>query len=282
MGRHAGSKGSGTFATGLKAPERGSPDPFAFRRAQRVAVRELPPKRRDSGRRPPQLKPSGLCGFEVHRKLDSQIVGNSGLYFTCYRLSLLRWSAVPAARNARAIDIVAYSRDGKQYPGIQVSSLRERAPLPPGTSTEHRMGDFWAIIDKLSSEWTASILTPHEVKRRGRRGGKMAGFRPGFSPVPTKPTSSAKLGIGSHEATPRHNKLPQPSGFLSGRAAGHYPRSRRRGQYRASLTNSVTVSPPVSAVRFSSSGARCTCRRRSRSARARPRPPARPRRRLSP
>ncbi len=30
-------------------------------------------------------------------KLDSQIVGNAGLYFTCYRLSLLGCNAMPAA-----------------------------------------------------------------------------------------------------------------------------------------------------------------------------------------
>ncbi|QCQ22217.1 hypothetical protein [Desulfoglaeba alkanexedens] len=105
-------------------------------------------------------------------KLDSQIVGNAGLYFTCYHLSLLGWNAMPTARNARGIDIVAYSRDGKRYLGIQVKSLSKQAPVPLGASIENLMGDFWVIINKLSSEPTAFILTPHEVKRLAHRGEK--------------------------------------------------------------------------------------------------------------
>lgn len=40
--------------------------------------------------------------------LDAQIVGNVGIYLNCFRLSLLGWNAVPTARNARGIGIVAY------------------------------------------------------------------------------------------------------------------------------------------------------------------------------
>ena len=69
-------------------------------------------------------------------KLDGQIVGNAGLYFTCYRLSLLGWNVMPTARNARGIDVVAYSRDGKRYIGIQVKSLSKRVPVPLGTSLD--------------------------------------------------------------------------------------------------------------------------------------------------
>jgi len=105
-------------------------------------------------------------------KLDAQIVGNAGLYYTCFRLSLLGWNVMPTARNARGIDIVAYSRDGKRYLGIQVKSLSKRAPVPLGASIENLMGDWWVIINKLSSEPTAFILTPDEVKRLVHRGEK--------------------------------------------------------------------------------------------------------------
>lgn len=110
-------------------------------------------------------------------RLDRQIVGNAGLYFACYRLSLLGWNVMPTARNARGIDIVAYSRDGKRYIGIQVKSLIKRAPVPIGTSVENPMGDFWLIVDKLSWEPMVFILTPRDVKRlahRGERGGKVS------------------------------------------------------------------------------------------------------------
>jgi len=105
-------------------------------------------------------------------KLDSRVVGNAGLYYTCYQLSRLGWNAMPTARNARGIDIVAYSRDGKRYLGIQVKSLSQRAPVPLGVSIENLMGDFWVIINKVISDPTAFILTPDEVKRLAHRGEK--------------------------------------------------------------------------------------------------------------
>lgn len=74
--------------------------------------------------------------------------------------------------NARGIDVVAYSRDGKRYLGIQVKSLSRRAPVPLGTSLDNLMADFWIIINQVISKPTAFILTPDEVKQRAHRGEK--------------------------------------------------------------------------------------------------------------
>lgn len=105
-------------------------------------------------------------------KLNTQIIGNAGLYFACYRLSLLGWNAMPTTRNARGIDVVAYSRDGKQYVGIQVKSLSKRSPVPLGTTLDNLMGDYWVIISKVISEPTAFILSPDEIRRLAHRGEK--------------------------------------------------------------------------------------------------------------
>ena len=105
-------------------------------------------------------------------KLDAQVVGNAGLYLTCYHLSLLGWNAMPTARNARGIDVVVYSRDSKRYLGIQVKSLSKRAPVPLGKSLDNIMGDFWVIINRVISEPTFFILTPDEIKERAHRGEK--------------------------------------------------------------------------------------------------------------
>lgn len=105
-------------------------------------------------------------------KLNAQIIGNAGLYFACYHLSLLGWNVMLTARNARGIDIVAYSRDGKRYLGIQVKSLSKRAPVPLGTSIDDLMGDFWIIINQVISEPAAFILTPDEIKQRAHRSEK--------------------------------------------------------------------------------------------------------------
>ena len=46
--------------------------------------------------------------------LNTQVVGNVGLYYVCYRLSGLGWNVMPTARNARGIDVVIYSQDAKK------------------------------------------------------------------------------------------------------------------------------------------------------------------------
>ncbi len=102
-------------------------------------------------------------------KLDSQVVGNAGLYFTCFHLSLLGWNAMPTARNARGIDIVAYSRSGSHFFGVQVKALSKRAPVPLGTSLDKIMGDFWIIVNNIVADPAVFILRPAEVRERARR-----------------------------------------------------------------------------------------------------------------
>ncbi len=104
--------------------------------------------------------------------LDPQITGNVGLYYCCYRLSLLGWNVMPTARNARGIDIIAYSRDDVRFVGIQVKALAKRNPVPLGTSLEKIMGTFWIIVNRVTSNPTAYVLLPAEVKERAHRGQK--------------------------------------------------------------------------------------------------------------
>jgi hypothetical protein len=104
--------------------------------------------------------------------LDPQITGNVGLYYCCYRLSLLGWNVMPTARNARGVDIIAYSRDARRFVGVQVKALSKRNPVPLGTSLERIMGDFWVIVNKVASAPSAFILLPDEVKARAHRGEK--------------------------------------------------------------------------------------------------------------
>ena len=51
--------------------------------------------------------------------ITSQTVGNIGLYYTCYKLSLFGWNVMPTARNAKGIDIMAYSQTGQKRVLIQ-------------------------------------------------------------------------------------------------------------------------------------------------------------------
>jgi hypothetical protein len=102
--------------------------------------------------------------------LDPQITANVGLYYCCYQLSLRGWNVVPTARNARGVDIIAYSRDAIRFIGIQVKALSKRNPVPLGTSLEKVMGDFWVVVNKVAMSPSAFVLLPAEVKERAHRG----------------------------------------------------------------------------------------------------------------
>jgi hypothetical protein len=104
--------------------------------------------------------------------LDPQITGNVGLYYCCYRLSLLGWNVMPTARNARGVDIIAYSRDALRFIGIQVKALSKRNPVPLGISLEKIMGDFWVIVNRVATSPAAFVLLPAEVRERAHRGEK--------------------------------------------------------------------------------------------------------------
>jgi hypothetical protein len=96
-----------------------------------------------------------------------------GLYYCLYMLSRKGWNVMPTARNARGVDIIAYSADASHYIGIQVKALSKRNPVPLGPSLEKCMGVFWVIVNKVASETPATfVLTPAEVKELAHRGEK--------------------------------------------------------------------------------------------------------------
>ncbi len=105
-------------------------------------------------------------------KLHPLVTGNVGLYYCCYRLSLLGWNVMPTARNARGVDLIAYNSDASKFIGVQVKALAKRNPVPLGTDLEKIMGDFWIIVNNVAKEPTAFILLPSEVKQRAHRGEK--------------------------------------------------------------------------------------------------------------
>jgi hypothetical protein len=105
--------------------------------------------------------------------LDPQLTGNIGLYYCCYRLSLLGWNVMPTARNAGGVDIIAYSRDASRFVAVQVKALSKRNPVPLGTSLDKVMGDFWVIVSSVASTAPSSfVLAPLEVREGAFRGEK--------------------------------------------------------------------------------------------------------------
>jgi hypothetical protein len=98
-------------------------------------------------------------------RLSTQVVGNVGLYYACYRLSLDGWNVMPAARNARGIGAVIYSQDATRIATLQIKALTRRNPVPLGNSLERLFGDWFVICRNLAvGEPECFVLTPAEVR----------------------------------------------------------------------------------------------------------------------
>ena len=105
-------------------------------------------------------------------KRDSQVTGNVGLYLTCFHLSRMGWNAMPTARNARGVDIIAYNRDCSRTISVQVKTLSKKNPVPLGATLDKVMGHFWVIVNNVASDPQTYVLLPDEVRQLAHRGEK--------------------------------------------------------------------------------------------------------------
>src|SRR3972149_2733586 len=106
-------------------------------------------------------------------KKPSQVVGNAGLFYVCYKLSMLGWNVMPTSRNARGIDVMCFSMDGTRMLSVQVKSLSKKNPVPIGVDLKNIMADYWIIVNDLDSGNPQSyIMLPKEVKALAHRGEK--------------------------------------------------------------------------------------------------------------
>lgn len=105
-------------------------------------------------------------------KLDTQVTGNIGMYYACYKLSCMGWNVMPTSRNARGIDIIAYNKNATDFIGVQIKTLSKRNPVPLGNSLDKIMGDFWIIINNVNNgvkELSSFIISPEEIKKLARK-----------------------------------------------------------------------------------------------------------------
>lgn len=105
---------------------------------------------------------------------STHVVGNIGMYFAAYRLSLMGWNVMPTSRNARGIDLLVYNTAADRFLGIQVKSLSKlKSPVPLGKSIDAFMGDWWIIVTKaITATPECFIMKPEEVRRSAHRGEK--------------------------------------------------------------------------------------------------------------
>jgi hypothetical protein len=97
-------------------------------------------------------------------RADKQTIGNVGMYYVCYRLSVLGWNAMPTSRNARGIDVLIYSQDGSVTHTIQVKTLSGFLPVPLGKSLSSITAHWLVVCAGVAlGEPQCSILSPVEI-----------------------------------------------------------------------------------------------------------------------
>jgi hypothetical protein len=95
---------------------------------------------------------------------NRQVVGNIGMYFAAYQLSLRGWNVMPTSRNARGIDLLAYDSDADHYLGIQIKALSGIGAVPLGKSLDNLLGEWWIVVSAVATTPECYVLTPAEVR----------------------------------------------------------------------------------------------------------------------
>lgn len=106
-------------------------------------------------------------------KASTQVIGNAGLFFVCFRLSQAGWNVMPTARNAKGVDLLAYSSDARRVVTVQVKALSRRSPVPLGAKSPHFIADFVVICRKVDQSMPdCFVLEGSEVEPLAHRGVK--------------------------------------------------------------------------------------------------------------
>lgn len=101
---------------------------------------------------------------------DKQMISNTGLFYTCYKLSLAGWNVTPTCRSARGIDAVAYDHAATKFIGIEIKTLSGKNNVPLGENIADQAGDLWVIVNNAdTNDPHAFILLADEVKKSAQK-----------------------------------------------------------------------------------------------------------------
>ena len=107
----------------------------------------------------------------AREKAQTQIVGNAGMYYLCYRLSQMGYNVMPTARNARGIDIVVYDNEN-HFIGVQVKTLSKGNAVPLGKTLRAHCADIWMIITNVmgnDADIKIYVMTPKEIEEHSHQ-----------------------------------------------------------------------------------------------------------------
>ena len=105
-------------------------------------------------------------------KRNNSTVGNAGLFYCCYELARQGWNVLPTSRNAKGVDVVVYSSDGKKFRSVQVKTLSKKAPVPLGEKPTYDMAQFVIVCRLARDEQLPEVfvMTPAEVDKVRHQG----------------------------------------------------------------------------------------------------------------
>jgi hypothetical protein len=92
-------------------------------------------------------------------KRSKQSTGNMGLYLVCAQLTKRGWNVLLTSRNARGVDLVAYSDDGERWITVQVKALTEPADVGLGNNLQHLMAQYVVIARRVFEETPEYFIT---------------------------------------------------------------------------------------------------------------------------
>jgi hypothetical protein len=106
-----------------------------------------------------------------------QIIGNAGLFYVSYKLTILGWNVLVTSRNTAGPDILLFSRLARTKHTIQVKSSSDQRDCNIGQPKNFLMSDFAVICGNLKNKPEMYIakttdfeLTPsaagHYIKRK--------------------------------------------------------------------------------------------------------------------
>jgi len=105
--------------------------------------------------------------------IPTQTIGNIGMFYVCYKLSLFGWNVMPTSRNAKGVDIMIFSQNASRKFSIQVKTLSRRNPVPLGISLNNFLADYVVIcIRNYPNEPICYVMIPSEVKELAHKGEK--------------------------------------------------------------------------------------------------------------
>ena len=107
------------------------------------------------------------------KSVPTQTVGNIGLYYACYKLSLYGWNVLPTSRNTKGIDIIIFSQNGSRKLSIQVKTLSKKNAVPLGANIDHLIAEYFIIcVRDSSNNPKCYILDTKDIIKQAHKGEK--------------------------------------------------------------------------------------------------------------